>query len=37
MNLGHGSIDAPGLAHLAPVKHELLSGRCKIHGVFRLD
>src|SRR5208283_3508696 len=37
MNLGHGSIDAPGLAHLTPVKHELLSGRCKVHGVFRLD
>ena len=37
MDLGHGSIDAPGLAHLAPVKHELLSGRCKVHGVFRLD
>ena len=34
---GHGSIDAPSLAHLAPVQHELLSGRRNLHGMFRLN
>ena len=37
VNLGHGPIDAPGLTHLAPVKHELLRGRCEVHGTFRLN
>ena len=37
MDLGHRPIDAPGLAHFAPVKYELLSGRCQVHGTFRLD
>ena len=37
MNLGHGPIDAPSLAHLTPMEHELLSGRCQVHDTFRLD
>ena len=31
MYLGHRAVDAPGLAHLAPVKHELLCGWCECH------
>ena len=31
MNLGHRPVDAPSLAHLAPVKHEFLCGWCECH------
>ena len=32
MDLGHRPVDAPGLAHLAPVEHELLRRGREFHG-----
>ena len=37
VDLGHRPVDAPGLAHLAPVEHELLCGGSEFHGMFRPD
>src|SRR5262249_7463908 len=31
VDLRHRPVDAPGLTHLAPVKHELLCGWCERH------
>ena len=35
VDLGHRPVDAPGLAHLAPVEHELLRSGSEFHGRFR--
>ena len=32
VDLGHRPVDAPGLAHLAPVEHELLGSGSEFHG-----